>query len=263
MQEKSEKPDPDTENSATEPRPDRLSSLMERFSLRVGDAAAVGRLAVIGGPVPEARFWPLGQRSCPALDGALVLGVDWGGAENPLLSALPQCVVLSAEQDAETGALIHLIQAEAEAARCGVEGVLARLTEVLLIRLLRAEIERGAQETGLIGGLACPRISRALVAIHGVPGRAWTNRDLAGEAGLSLSRFTELFAARVGETPKAYLRRWRLTLARQQLVRGARVGRVAHALGYGSAEALTRAFQARYGEAPRDLRMAAAAGEAL
>lgn len=251
MQEKPEKPDFDT-GIAAPLRVDRLSALMARFRLAVGSGP--GRLAVAGGAAASVRFWPFGRGVCAAPDGALVLAVDWGGAENPLIAALPDCVTLDAAGDPEASALIALILAEAEAARCGAEGALARLTEVLLIRLLRAEIARGETSTGLVGGLACPRIARALVAMHADPGRAWTNEALAAEAHLSLSRFAELFTAKVGETPQAYLRRWRLTLARQELGQGARVGRVAARLGYRSAEALTRAFRARYGVPPAAVR---------
>ena len=79
--------------------------------------------------------------------------------------------------------------------------VLSRLAEVLVIRLLRAEIERGATEPGLVSGLADPRLSRAIVAMHEAPGQPWSNVALAAIAGMSLSRFAEAFRARVGETP--------------------------------------------------------------
>lgn len=263
MQEKSGIPDPDAD-MAIQPEPalrlDRLSALMARFHLRIAPGGQ-GRLAIRpggtgrGDGLGEARFWPRGQGACADLDGALEIGVDWGGEENPLLAALPDCIALNGAEDAGTGALIGLLLAEAEAARCGAEGAVARLAEVLLIRLLRREIARGAATPGLVGGLACPRIARALVAIHAEPGRPWTNATLAETAGLSRSRFAELFALRVGETPQAYLRRWRLTLAHQALAGGARVGRVAHGLGYASAEALARAFRTRYGIAPREAAM--------
>lgn len=264
MQDKSEKSDQNTDLAAPIARLDRLSALVSQFRLSVGASAGdgAGRLAVYGGHMPEARFWPDGRCEGDPRAAAVILPVDWGGAENPLLAALPDCVVLRAADDAEAGALLGLILTEAQESRCGAEGVLSRLAEVLLIRLLRAEIARGTAEPGLVGGLACPRIGRALVAMHTEPGRAWTNEALAAEAALSLSRFAEIFAEKVGETPQSYLRRWRLTLARQALARGGRVGRVAQTLGYRSAEALTRAFRARYGASPRDFQARRTGAEA-
>jgi AraC-like DNA-binding protein len=55
----------------------------------------------------------------------------------------------------------------------------------------------------------------------------------------------------------AYLRRWRMTLARQDLDRGHRVQAVARRYGYGSSEALARAFQRQFGLNPVAARQAA------
>ncbi|MEM7746483.1 MAG: helix-turn-helix transcriptional regulator, partial [Pseudomonadota bacterium] len=80
---------------------------------------------------------------------------------------------------------------------------------------------------------------------------------LAEIAGLSRSRFAELFVEAVGETPLAYLRRWRLVLARKDLERGDRVQAVSRRYGYASGEAFNRAFQRFFGCAPTGLRTGA------
>jgi AraC-like DNA-binding protein len=105
-------------------------------------------------------------------------------------------------------------------------------------------------------------LNRAIVAIHGNPGRDWRNDDLAVIAGLSLSRFAETFVAVVGETPAAYLRRWRLTLARQDLQKGDRVEAVARRYGYRSPEGFARAFRQHYGQKPLAMRGIAGAQRA-
>lgn len=253
MQKNPSKPDQDTGTSCR--GDDRLSALMARFQIRVAPALpGAGNLVVLGAP-DRAIYWPLGGR-----DGVgparLEMQAEWGADSNPLLASLPPRVEISAEGDLEDAGLLRMLVAEAEAQRCGADGAVARLTEVLLIRMLRAQIARGAAVPGLLGGLADPRISRAIVAMHEAPGHPWRNADLATVAGLSLSRFAELFAATVGQTPMSYLRGWRLTLARQQVAGGARIKAVARELGYGSPEALTRAFQAAYGAPPSRLRAA-------
>ena len=147
-----------------------------------------------------------------------------------------------------------LILAEEDARRCGSGTVLDRLGEVLMVRLLRHQIEHGSTDAGLLGGLADRRLSRAIVAIHEDPGRGWKSEDLAAIAGLSLSRFAELFASVVGVTPMAYLRRWRMVLARQDIERGDRIQSVARRYGYGSSEALNRSFRRQFGDSPMHFR---------
>ena len=250
-------------------RYDRLSALIARFALSVAPATpaeanllAFGRLA--DGAPSRVLFCPRG----PARDDGgsdeqplFCAHADWGGGANPLFSALPGRVELTVGDDIETASLVQLLKAESEARRCGSGTVLDRLGEVLMVRLLRAQIERGAANGGLLGGLADPRLGRAIVAMHERPGHAWRNEDLAKVAGLSLSRFAQLFAATVGVTPMAYLRRWRMTLARQDIERGDRIQKVARRYGYGSGEALNRSFRRQYGETPMQLRRGAAASE--
>ncbi|WP_372574148.1 helix-turn-helix transcriptional regulator [Ruegeria jejuensis] len=185
--------------------------------------------------------------------------VTWGGPQNPLLAALPDEIHQDLTNDPEMQAVVELLLAEQTAARCGSASVLNRLGEVLLVRLMRRQIEQGEMQVGLLGGLADPRLSRAIVAIHHQPGHDWRVDLLAQEAGLSVSRFAELFRQSVGITPLAYLRKWRLTLARQDLERGDRVQRVANRYCYGSPEALSRAVSQEYGQTPIQIRKAAAA----
>lgn len=241
---------------------DRLTTLMERFhlSVKMVPMAEANFLAFAGdGGQPQSLvFYP--QNEAPAVQAPVVMSAraEWQGNENPFLSALPEVVDYDLSDDASAQNVVRLICEEASGGRCGAQSVVSRLGEVLMVRLMRGQIMRGTAEPGLLAGLADPRLSRAIVAIHDHPGRDWSNGDLAAEAGLSLSRFTELFAAQVGETPIGYLRRWRLTLARQDLIRGDRVEAVARRYAYSSPEGFSRAFRKEYGVAPISLRSAAA-----
>ncbi|OBY28317.1 AraC family transcriptional regulator [Leisingera sp. JC1] len=242
---------------------DRLTTLMDRFQLAV-QAAFPGRanliaLANAAGEPVRILYRTRGPLAEPA-PGAVMWAarVEWSGHSNPFLAALPPVVEYDVSGNAEAQGLVRLMRDEAERQHCGAQSVINRLGEVLMVRLLRNQIQKGATEPGLLAGLADPRLSRAIVAMHDHPGRLWTNADLAQEAGLSLSRFAELFAAEVGETPIGYLRRWRLILAHQDLVRGDRVEAVARRYAYTSPEGFTRAFRKAYGVAPVSLRSAAA-----
>lgn len=236
-------------------RLDRLSALIARFEIRVADTEpGTGNLRVLGdvaGGLPtRVELWLRGTAPAdpPGERPLIEAHASWGGTSNPLLAALPDSVSMPVDDDAES--LVRFLLAEARAARCGSAAVLSRLAEVLVVRLLRAEISRGTTAPGLVAGLSDPRLSRAIVAMHEGPGRTWSNPELAAVAGMSLTRFADAFHARVGETPQAYLRRWRMTLARQDLDRGDRVQSVARRYGYASSEALARAFQRVHGINP-------------
>ena len=238
---------------------DRLTTMMERFhlSVRAADVAGANLLALSGpdGQPTRIVFFAAGDASVgPADQVILSAKVEWSGQNNPFLAALPPRVDYDLTQSAEAQSLVHLMLDEAQGGRCGAQSVINRLGEILMVRLLRDQIKRGATEAGLLAGLSDPRLSRAIVAMHDHPGRVWTTADLAQEAGLSLSRFSELFGAEVGETPMGYLRRWRLILARQDLQRGDRVEAVARRYAYGSPEGFSRAFRRAYGVAPVALR---------
>lgn len=241
---------------------DRLSSLIHRFAMKVDVCApGDGNMRVLGsrddGRPTRVIFSPRGLAVAEPVGEKVLIEalVDWGGNSNPLLAALPSTLALGVDTE-EMGLLLRVFLDEARGERCGAPVAIGRLCEVLLIRVLRDQIGRGRTEPGLLAGLADPKISRALVAMHDMPGRDWRNDDLAEVAGMSLSRFCEVFRGLLGETPQNYLRRWRMTLAAQDLDRGERVQTVARRYGYASPEALTRAFQRQYGRTPADLKRA-------
>lgn len=238
---------------------DRLTTLMDRFRLvvrpsRLPDASLVVLANESGTP----------QRICFRTSGAILdvmedkvlfaAQVDWSAPSNPLLAALPSVIEIDLSEDPDSTGLVMLMESELSGQRCGVDSVISRLGEVLVVRLLRAQIEAGSAQPGLLAGLSDPRVSRAIVAIHDQPGRDWRNYDLAQIAGLSLSRFAETFLALVGEPPAAYLRRWRLILAQQDIAKGHRVEAVARRYGYSSPVGFTRAFKKYFGETPIILR---------
>jgi AraC-like DNA-binding protein len=241
-------------------RYDRLSALFARFTLSAMiQPPGQGNLIVLGanGNKPESLvFFPRGPHPQDWTDDGLLLEIqiDLGGDSNPLLSALPERMPLSLAGHAEIELVVRLLLAEARAERCGFGSVLSRLAEVLIIRLLRHEIERGTTESGLLAGLADKRISRCIVAMHERPDKGWRNDELAMIAGLSISRFAEVFRSLLNETPQGYLRSWRMTLARQDIARGDRIKAISKRYGYGSSEAFAKAFHRHFGRNPVTMR---------
>ena len=88
--------------------------------------------------------------------------------------------------------------------------------------------------------------------MHERPAHAWTLEELARAAGLSRTAFAQSFKRVVGETPMAYLTRWRMTLATHKLrEKGQTLGTVAFDIGYESQSAFCAAFRRFFGTSPK------------
>lgn len=184
-----------------------------------------------------------------------------GGAEHPLARALPPLVLLPLARAEGLQHTLALLFGETEQLRCGQRLLADRLFEVLLLQLLRWLLdhpEQGAPPTGLLAGLAHPRLARALSALHERPGEAWSLDAMARVAGMSRSAFAAGFKAEVGDTPADYLARWRLAIAQAELQRGKPLKLLAGELGYASASALSRLFAQKLGASPRAWKAATA-----
>lgn len=258
-------------------RPDRLAALLSRFGLRAevqpGGAQAAppdgaellllrrGALTLQHAGAPEllmseptAVFFPrpLPRRLEASADAELLCArVRFGsGEDNPMLRHLPARLVVPLAALPTLTATLQLLFDEALARRCGHAGVVDRLTEVLVVQLLRHAIAERLVDGGLVAGLSDERLARALAALHARPGQPWTLARLAAVAGMSRARFAAHFVATVGLPPGEYLTQWRLGLARTLLRRGQPVKQVALEVGYGSASALARVFRQRLGMNP-------------
>jgi len=174
-----------------------------------------------------------------------------GGADNPLVRALPAVLWLPADAVPGSAGLFALLFEEAFDGRCGRTVLLDRLIEALLVQVLRQQMESGGLRGGLLAGMAHLRLRRALVALHEAPARDWTLASLAQAAGMSRSAFAQSFREALGQTPGQYLQDWRIALAQRALRRGRPLKVIADEVGYGSEAALSRAFKARSGLSPR------------
>lgn len=165
-----------------------------------------------------------------------------------MLSLLPQLVHVRGEPRLTT--LVQLVREEARDSKPARDVVLERLLEVLFIEALRSMAGTRAS-SGLVRGLADPRLAGAIRRMHAEPARQWTVEQLAKEAALSRSAFFERFSQAVGLPPMEYLFAWRMTLARKML-RSDRLpaSEVAERIGYGSASAFSVAFSRHAGVSP-------------
>lgn len=181
---------------------------------------------------------------------------------NPLIEALPPTLRIRGCLSGEGGWLAALIQAiltEARARRPGSDGVLARLSELVFIEVIRLYAESLPDSaSGWLAALDDPQVGRALRLIHGDPAQAWSLNALAREVGVSRSVLAERFTASLGVPPMTYLQNWRMQVAEGLLLGGsAKLAQIAARVGYESEAAFSRAFKRRTGVSPAARRAAA------
>jgi transcriptional regulator GlxA family with amidase domain len=119
--------------------------------------------------------------------------------------------------------------------RAGGESVLAKLSELMFIEVIRRHLDAlPPEQAGWLAGLRDPFVGKALSQMHAMPERNWTIEDLAKEVGLSRSVLAERFADLVGLPPMQYLAKWRMQIAAGLLSNGANIATIAAETGYGS-----------------------------
>lgn len=177
---------------------------------------------------------------------------------HPLVAGLPPLLHLRAQEGSSyewMEQVVRRMEREARARPIGYLEVVRRLSEILLVEVLRAQADRG--DLGVLTALTDPQIGRALQAMHAEPEADWSLDALARLAGHSRTLFVERFRERVGTTPMKYLATWRLLKARRLLAcPDHSVAEVARRVGYASESAFNRAFREHFGAPPGRFRRA-------
>ena len=189
------------------------------------------------------------------------VGFDEGSA-HPVLTMLPPLLHVrdhSGRMSSAVATMIGLIADEMDHPGAGSETVVARLTDALIVFVLRAYIDNLPEnEVGWLPALKDPPIRDALGLIHRSPEQSWTAARLGTMVGMSRSAFFRRFREAVGETPGQYLTRWRIHRA-TRLLRETEtsVGAVAHQVGYATEAAFSNAFKRVMGIRPGAYKRAA------
>jgi AraC-like DNA-binding protein len=173
---------------------------------------------------------------------------------HPLLDQLPEALVIRWDADLRDTPLedaFRFIVREVQEGKPGHEAVVARLSEILFVQMIRSWANNEGHESGVLAALADPRIGVALAAIHQDPAAHWTVESLARRANMGRTAFANRFGNVVGETPLRYLTLWRVQMAKR-LLTDSRLSleQIAAQVGYDSAAAFSRVFKKLTGRAP-------------
>ena len=180
-----------------------------------------------------------------------------GSADDVLMRALPNFVLLRQEEMEEWPWLprtLEHLSAEYMSGAPGSELTVNKLTEVLLVQLLRADFGR-SDRAGIIAALKDRRLSSALTQIHNNPGGDWTIEAAAEKAAMSRSGFARKFKETLEMSFYEYLTRLRMRDARELLTTTAmRVGDIGERIGYQSELSFVKAFKKLHSMTPRAYR---------
>lgn len=178
----------------------------------------------------------------------------------PLLSVLPS--ILPEVNDEDDGRFevidveIRLLTLEAEHERMGKTAVINHWASIMMIECLRVYIESLPEATeNWLKAMKDPFLTKALVAMHEMPGENWTINKLAEVAGMSRSSFAQRFKEVVGIPPLTYLMDYRLRLAARCLrLQQNSISRISGLVGYASDSTFSQAFKRVYGISPKAYR---------
>jgi len=180
--------------------------------------------------------------------------------DDVLMRALPRFITLRGSELNEwpwlTRTLDHLT-AEYTSAAPGSELTVNKLTEVLLVQLLRIDFGR-SNRGSIITALQDKRIATALTQIHQDPGDDWTIERAADAASMSRSGFARKFKVLLKMSFFDYLTRLRMRNARELLTTtDLRVADIGERVGYQSDLSFVKAFKKLYNMTPRAWRQQA------
>ena len=175
----------------------------------------------------------------------------------PVLTTLTRPVRVAARENPGLVASIGLLADELAHPQLGTTAAVNSIVDLLLVQFVRAWLRThpADRSSSWLGALLDPVVRDALERIHREPAHPWTTESLAAAIRVSRATLSRRFPTALGQTPGAYLTRWRMDLAAVRLRdTDEPVDVVAGAVGYASPHAFSRAFRRSRGLAPGEYR---------
>ncbi|WP_441251603.1 AraC family transcriptional regulator [Kitasatospora sp. McL0602] len=178
--------------------------------------------------------------------------------ESPLYRSLPP-VIVATRQDLERAPLLrdtlNSLVTQCPDSDTSSEVITLRAFEMVLLLALHLSLNEGLPDSTPPEAVRHPGISRALAAMHADVSRPWTLPDLAREAAMSRSSFSETFRELLGESPARHLTRRRMQEAARLLTETTESQHtIAAKVGYQSTVGLHLAFRKWFDMPPGEYR---------
>ncbi len=177
----------------------------------------------------------------------------------PILDLLPSLIHFKVnEQELKAlMATVELLANETDQPSLGSSMMVDHLADIFFIQTLRAYwLADSPREVTWLGAVADEKLCCAIRLMHQQFQREWSVAELAKQTGMSRAVFCARFKKKLGSTPMAYLTRYRLYQAQQQLHKSrASIAQISADVGYRSEAAFNKAFKRELGIAPGAYRL--------
>ena len=204
-------------------------------------------------------------------EGPLIYGGDGAGcclicgefsfhnlSRHPLLENLPTKLHISGDSsynaqwlDSAIGFITH----EATKLAPGAHAIIDRLSEIILIQVIRATLDSTKEHIPFLSAFTDARMSKALSAIHANPAYDWSVERLGQLVNMSRSSFSNRFTELASMTPLQYIMFVRLQKSSRLLTETTTsLNIIAESIGYQSEAAFSQAFKKHYGVRPGEFR---------
>ena len=174
-----------------------------------------------------------------------------------LLDDFPSLIIVREEELLQRPWLkstLDQLSTEYRSQQPGAELVVNKLTEVVLVELIRINFGRG-EKSRIIQALSDTRIAAALQHLHKDVGRPWTLENMGKTVGMSRAAFSRRFKELVGWPMFVYLTHLRIEHAKELLASTQLpVYEIANRVGYESDLAFTKTFNKHTGTTPTRFR---------
>lgn len=167
-------------------------------------------------------------------------------ALNPLFLSLPKILHVSTAKSGTPNNLTNILgwigREIEQTTKCTY--VIDRLLELLCAEIMRTYLDNATEDSGWFYAVKDPVIGRAVSMIHAQPGNDWSVNRLADGVAMSPSRFAARFTAALGDSPMAYVTKWRMNIAGRLLGESQhRIEEIATTVGYENVAAFSRTFK--------------------